>query len=337
MTFVTLIHPKETFTILALQAITKCSLFQNNPTLTSSPYKIQSRVSLAVFQEFISALQSTTVKITNTNFTELQQLCQEFGFDELSAKLSQLFEPSEDSLGRQIGNPLTRMRNSLLSESFLFTANGTEIAIEVADSLIFPAVREQLSVDGCARKFVLNESGIEAADIRSLQLLLSGEAISIRRSMTLLIRLLGNVNLEQLFLNCSKADIRMNLSDLVKERRIELESVDVSVLSVAALDSLLLSESILVESEEALLRFILKLGPDYRYLLRHIKIEFLSEDGLFLLDENLGIPPESVLAVCCRTNRAFGFPVQFTDHFRLSGDLRRVRKEAIFTSMAWQQ
>jgi hypothetical protein len=73
-----------------------------------------------------------------------------------------------------------------------------------------------------------------------------------------------------------------------------LESADVSVLSVEALDSLLLSESISVGSEDALLRIILKLGSGDRDLLRHIQIGFLSEDGLSVLDEHFGMPSESV-------------------------------------------
>jgi hypothetical protein len=99
----------------------------------------------------------------------------------------------------------------------------------------------------------LKDSGIEAADIRSLQLLLSGQAISIGGSQFLQSGFLGNMNLERQFLGCSKADIRQDLSDFVKERRIDFESADVSVLSVEALDSLLLGESMSVESEDALL------------------------------------------------------------------------------------
>jgi hypothetical protein len=64
------------------------------------------------------------------------------------------------------------------------------------------------------------------------------------------------------------------------ERRIDFECVDVSILSVEALGSLLLSEFVRVESEDSLLRFIFKLGSDYRNLLRHIEIGFLSDDGL---------------------------------------------------------
>jgi hypothetical protein len=47
-----------------------------------------------------------------------------------------------------------------------------------------------------------------------------------------------------------------------------------------------------VESEDAFLRFILKLGLVSRNLLKHIEIGFLSEEGLSLLNDLL--PPESV-------------------------------------------
>jgi hypothetical protein len=42
-----------------------------------------------------------------------------------------------------------------LKESIEFIVNGRVIELEIAESLIFPAVREQLSVDGCGRKFFL--------------------------------------------------------------------------------------------------------------------------------------------------------------------------------------
>jgi hypothetical protein len=140
----------------------------------------------------------------------------------------------------------------------------------------------------------VQNSGIETADIRSLQLLLSGETILAKGSEGFVSGFLGNVILERLFLGSSKKDNRMNLSDLMIARRIDLESVDISILSVEALDSLLLSEIISVESEDSLLQFILKLGSGYRDLLRHIQLEFLSEDSFGTLDEHLGIPPESV-------------------------------------------
>jgi hypothetical protein len=93
MALVTLLHPEKMFTIPILQAINKCSLFQNTPTLLVSPYRIQSSVSLSIFQEFLSALEGNPINITDTNFTELDRLCKEFGFSELAAKLSE-FRPS---------------------------------------------------------------------------------------------------------------------------------------------------------------------------------------------------------------------------------------------------
>jgi hypothetical protein len=95
MASVTLVHPEETFTIPVLPAIYKSGLFQKNPALLVSPYRIQSSVSLSIFREFLSALEGNAINITDTNFRELDRLCEEFGFSELTAKLSE-FRPSMD-------------------------------------------------------------------------------------------------------------------------------------------------------------------------------------------------------------------------------------------------
>jgi hypothetical protein len=50
----------------------------------------------------------------------------------------------------------------------------------------------------------------------------------------------------QAFLDCSAVDIRMDLSDLVITRQVKLTNLPVEVL-----DSLLLSESVAFESENA--------------------------------------------------------------------------------------
>jgi hypothetical protein len=76
----------------------------------------------------------------------------------------------------------------------------------------------------------------------SLQPLLSDKAISVVGSQFLQSGFLRNENLERQFRGYSIADIRVNPSDL--------ESADVSV---EALDSLLLSESVSIESEDGLL------------------------------------------------------------------------------------
>jgi hypothetical protein len=84
----------------------------------------------------------------------------------------------------------------------------------------------------------------------------------------------------------------------VIERRVELDSADFSILSFEALDDLLLSWSVMIEieieSEDELLRLVLNLGSGYRSLVKHIELGFLSGEGLSLLADHFGIPPESV-------------------------------------------
>jgi hypothetical protein len=133
---------------------------------------------------------------------------------------------------------------------------------------------------------------MEAEDIRSLQLVHSSECISIFGSDGFRNDSLGQENLEGLFHCCLKGDIQKKLTDFIQERRIDLESRDVSIFCFEMLNDLLLSESISVESEDALLRFILKQCPDYLNLLNLIRVEFLSEDGFSLLEEHF--PPESL-------------------------------------------
>jgi hypothetical protein len=295
MELVTLIHPEATLTVSALQAMTKCSLFEKNPTLTTSPYRIQSRVSLSIFREFVRELEGNPIQITSTNLSELERLCEEFGFEEFSAKLSRFFYFSKCSEERQFGSVFVGMRNAFLRESIEFIVNGRVIEVEIAEaSALFPSVREQLSVDGCGRQFYIECSGIEASDIRSVEFILSGESNSRGGSERLLFGLLGNAHLERLFLGCCKADNEKNFSELLRERLLDFESFDVSIVSVEALDNLLLTENISIESEDSLLCLILKLGSGYRDLLRHIQLEFVSEDGLSLLSEYLKIPPESI-------------------------------------------
>jgi hypothetical protein len=89
MDFVTLVHPEETLKVPGLQAITKCSLFQKNLTLSAAPYRVKSPVTLSDFREFVSALEGKEVEITDTNFPGLQRLCEEFGFWAFAVKLSE--------------------------------------------------------------------------------------------------------------------------------------------------------------------------------------------------------------------------------------------------------
>jgi hypothetical protein len=93
MTLFTLIHPEVTVTVPIVQAKVKCTLFERNPTLLTSPYRVQSPVTPVIFREFVTELEGNAVTITDTNFRGLQELCNELGFSDLTARLW-VFHPS---------------------------------------------------------------------------------------------------------------------------------------------------------------------------------------------------------------------------------------------------
>jgi hypothetical protein len=137
MASVTLVHPEETLLVSALQAMTKCRLFEKNPTLITSPYLVQSAVSLSNFREFVKELEGNSIKITTTNLRELERLCDEFGFEEFSAKLSQFVDFSKCSAARQFGNAFSGMRNAFLKDSIEFIINERVIELEIAEAAHF--------------------------------------------------------------------------------------------------------------------------------------------------------------------------------------------------------
>jgi hypothetical protein len=101
--------------------MTKCSFFEKNPTLTTSPYRIQSRVSVAIFRDFVRELEGNPIPITPTNLRELELLCDEFGLKEFSAKLSKFCSECT-----QLENAISGMRSISLKESIEFIVNGIE-------------------------------------------------------------------------------------------------------------------------------------------------------------------------------------------------------------------
>jgi hypothetical protein len=81
-----------------------------------SPYRVQSSVSLSLFREFLSALDGKAIKITDTNYTELERLCDEFGFSDLAAKLSE-FRLSIDFQKEETEDADARGRIAILEEN----------------------------------------------------------------------------------------------------------------------------------------------------------------------------------------------------------------------------
>jgi hypothetical protein len=233
----------------------------------------------------MSALKGTAVNITSDNFRELSQLCEEFHFRELAAQLSR-FRNSGGFKGQAtMGDTEARipiaMRKvnqcgALFEDVFRFTAKGATLECTVGQAVaLSPAVREQLSVDACARTFTL----IDARHCDAVRGLLSGGVIPVGLWETGLGSQLGSPDLE--------LDPRCRGTG-----RLNLNSLDLSVLSVEALDDALAGPSLSVSSEDDLLVLLLSLGEEYRPLLRRINMRFLSAAGLAALAQNLAFPLE---------------------------------------------
>jgi hypothetical protein len=92
---VALLHPQQTSQVLGKLLVLKCGLFREDPMLVASPYTVRSEVSQRDFRTFITALEGSSVPITNDNMGGLTGLCEEFQFGELAEWLSQ-FRESED-------------------------------------------------------------------------------------------------------------------------------------------------------------------------------------------------------------------------------------------------
>jgi hypothetical protein len=96
------------------------------------------------------------------------------------------------------------------------------------------------------------------------------------------------------FSGLEKAGIPAALSTIVIDRWDALKSGDFVDLSFEGLDDPLLKSVVMIESEDRLLGFVLDLGSDSQFLLRHIQFRFLSWEGVSLLSEHFEICPESV-------------------------------------------
>jgi hypothetical protein len=85
---VNLVHPSETFQVRVRPLVSQCDLFEDASLLTV-PYNVRSSVKLAIFQDFVSAIEGKVVQITNDNVSGLELLCTEFGFQTLADKVSE--------------------------------------------------------------------------------------------------------------------------------------------------------------------------------------------------------------------------------------------------------
>jgi hypothetical protein len=105
MSVVGLLHPGHIFQVHVESLVSQCDLFSDDAAVRATPYAIRSAVPLALFQDFLKALNNQTIGITNKNVAGLSLLCTEFGFGAFTAKFSK-FRASRAFLG------VYRMENS---------------------------------------------------------------------------------------------------------------------------------------------------------------------------------------------------------------------------------
>jgi hypothetical protein len=82
-----LVFNGEPTSISVLSLMAKCHLFQTKPELLSKPYRIESRVSSDSLRVFIGAIGGAAAEISDGNFGDLSQLCDEFKFIELAKRI----------------------------------------------------------------------------------------------------------------------------------------------------------------------------------------------------------------------------------------------------------
>jgi hypothetical protein len=95
---VTLVHPSESRHVAGCDLYSKCTLFGEDPALLGGPYTIRSRVTLINFRTFTSALEGVPITVTSGNKSDLTQLSEEFGYEDLRQGLAQFQGTSQNWL-----------------------------------------------------------------------------------------------------------------------------------------------------------------------------------------------------------------------------------------------
>jgi hypothetical protein len=116
---VDLVHPHQILKVAGGVLTRKCTLFLDDPALAASPYSVRAPVSVADFCLFVSALEGKDVDVTNDNVRGLSLLCDEFGFQSLSERLSSFRQSADFNEVVVVEDSEARLRLSALEERLL--------------------------------------------------------------------------------------------------------------------------------------------------------------------------------------------------------------------------
>jgi hypothetical protein len=195
---------------------------------------------------------------------------------------------------------VARLRNIVHTVPFTIVINGTPIETDLFEAVLFsPFVYSQLLSDSSSRKFHISDDSVDSSTFFLLRQLFDGTCFPLsplsRRSLLSLSRCLGNVELEKLFLcfpmKTGKETFPSFGEIILSSRAIDASEFyaysieDVKSVDFETLEEVLDSPSLRVKSEDSLLRLVLDFidrSEEYVPLLRHIRFEFLSPEGISL-------------------------------------------------------
>jgi hypothetical protein len=275
----TLVFGGDRVRVAATHLTGKCSAFKADRSVLATPCVVRAPVPLAVFRDFVAALEDNAVEVTPANAAGLAALCAEFGCPAF---------PSAAPAPRTEFAPRSAL--ALSDRPFTFLVNGLRFQASASTAAaLAPAAAAQLSVDSLASTFLISDARINGSDFALLLRLLSGHSVALRRShrqsLVLLAQRLWNADLEQLFFGLwspSSPDIvDISLSALAVSAH---APGDLSLLSEDALADRL-AAPIAVDNEDALLHALLAL--DDSSALDFVRWDCLTSAGRAHLLERL--------------------------------------------------
>jgi hypothetical protein len=107
-----LVLESQTFSVAVSLLCDKCQIFKDDHSLVSGPYNVRSNVSIDILQIFIDAIGGATPELTPSNVSGLGLLAHEFGFRDLSSRISE-FRSGHDSQIPRIMNELADIHEQL--------------------------------------------------------------------------------------------------------------------------------------------------------------------------------------------------------------------------------
>jgi Na+-transporting NADH:ubiquinone oxidoreductase subunit NqrA len=84
-----LVCEAETVHIERDKLVRTCSKFRDCRSLLTRPYEVTSSIGADVFRVFVNAIDGVSPTLTNENITDIGLLCDEFGYEQLSATVAE--------------------------------------------------------------------------------------------------------------------------------------------------------------------------------------------------------------------------------------------------------